>query len=72
MPVDGKSREYTWEDIVGLILRDMGLPVDDKDHFDMWYLGAFQPPVHQDVCIRMVVYELTHNERLEERTKGKI
>ncbi len=73
MPIDGETRDYTWEDIVCLILRDMGLDPKDRAHHKLWYLGAFIPPKHeQDECVRVTKYKLDYQARLEEHTREKI
>lgn len=73
MPVDGTTRDYTWEDIVCLILKDMKLDPKDRQHHKMWYIGQFTPPEHnKDECIRVTKYELDYNARLDEHMKEKI
>lgn len=73
MPVDGFTRDYTWEDIVCLILRDIGLDPKDKQHHTLWYLGAFLPPeCKQDECIRVTKYKLDVQARLKECTREKL
>ncbi len=73
MPVDGSTRDYTWEDIQCLILRDMGLDPKDRQHHKMWYIGSFAPPEHvKDECIRVTKYKLNYNARLDELTREKL
>lgn len=73
MPVDGVTREYTWEDILCLILRDMGLDPQDRRHHNLEYCGGFQPPTTvKDQCIRVTKYEQDSSERLEEHVRDKL
>jgi hypothetical protein len=73
MPVDGQTRHYTWDDVVCLILKDMGLDPTDRQHHEMWYTGNFGPPEYpKDECIRVTKYVMDHNARLEEHTRDKL
>ncbi len=73
MPVDGETREYTWDDIICLILKDMGLDPKDRQHHKLWSVGMFTPPEHpQDECIRVTKYKLSSQMRLEEHTREKL
>lgn len=73
MPNDGTTREYNWEDILCLILKDMGLDPNDRQYHDMWYHGGFVEPRHRkDKCITITKYEKDYKERLEENLKDKV
>ena len=73
MPVDGETREYTWEDVVCLVLKDMGLEPEDRQHHTVWYIGGFTPPEHpKDECLRVTKYKQDFNARLDERVRDKL
>lgn len=73
MPIDGMVREYTWADLMGLVLKDLGLPPDDKQFSELWLLGGFTSPSdHNSVCLRATKYEKPYKQRLEEITRQKI
>ncbi len=73
MPNDGMTREYNWEDILCLILKDMGLDPKDRKYHEIWYTGGFGPPKHvKDQCIRVTKYEKDYKDRLEENVRDKI
>lgn len=73
MPLDGYLRDYTWEDVKGLLLKDMGLDVNDREYHDLWYIGNFREPEYvKDICIRIVKYDKDFRSRLEENAKEKI
>ena len=73
MPVNGQSREYTWHDILCLLMKDMSLDHADGRHHDMWYLGNFNEPKEpRTPCIRIVKYDLDYEARIEENAKDKI
>ena len=69
MPIDGKVRKYTWNDVIGLILKDVGLKPNDRDHNDLWCVGGFIiPETPTEICIEVTVYEKSRKERLEKLT----
>ena len=73
MSIDGQSREYTWHDILCLLMKDMGLDHTDGQHHDMWYLGNFtEPKEPRTACIRIVKYDLDYEARLKENAKDKL
>ncbi len=73
MPNDGTTREYNWEDIVCLILRDMGLDPQDRQHHAMWYVGGFMPPEHMKTeCVRVTKYKQSVDARLNENVRDKL
>ncbi len=73
MSVDGMSREYTWDDVLCVLLKDIGLDPKDRQYHDMWYLGGFTCPEHvKDVCIRITKYTQDYHERLAEHTRDKL
>ncbi len=58
MPVDGRIREYTWDDIVRLIYADAGVGIIDKQNRTLTYLGAFVIPIDaEETCIRITEYK---------------
>ncbi len=63
-------REYTWEDILCLILKDMDLDLKDQQYHDLWYLGTFQMPNNtKDKCLRIIKYKMNYRARLKEQMK---
>lgn len=65
--MDGRMREYTWQDIMNLIYEDMGLSTDEqrRQRGGLRYVGNFEPPSHEkETCIRVTVYDLNWDERI--------
>ena len=54
MPIDSKTREYTWEDVLDLVYKDMDVK---GNRFILWFLGSFKPPIKgNEICIRISKY----------------
>ena len=72
--MEGKFREYSVKDIERLIYRDAGLEseLDQRQKGEIWYCGNFEPPKNTDeVCMRVKVYALPFQERLENHVAQK-
>lgn len=72
MSINGHSREYTWQDILCLVLKDMGLDPNDRTHHDMWYLDGTPPNQDKVPFLRIVKYDMDYRARLEEQAKDKL
>lgn len=73
MPLDGFLRDYTWEDIIVLILKDIGLGPTDREYHQLYYVNSFEEPKYiKDTCIRIIKYDKDYRSRLEENAKEKI
>lgn len=71
--MDGRMREYTWQDIVNLIYEDMGLSTDEqrRQRGDLRYAGNFEAPKQEkETCIRVTVYDLNWDERGPRHIEG--
>ncbi len=67
------TREYNWEDIICLIMKDMELNPRDRNHHELWYCHNFLPPMNsKDTCIKITKYKKIWEERLKENTRDKI
>ena len=54
MPIDSITREYSWEDILDLVYKDMEV---EENRFAIWFLGDLRPPISGDeICIRIARY----------------
>ena len=71
--MEGKFREYNWNDILTLILNDAGLKgeEDQRQRGETWYVGSFDPPEHAaDTCIRIKIYDKPYGVRIQEHTRS--
>ncbi len=73
--MQGKMREYSWQDVLKLLYADIGLKTEEeiRQRGEVHYVGKFQEPDHlKDTSIRITSYDEVWDKRIDERNNSTL